>query len=548
MPAVEALEQGRAYSAQRAWRAAHAALTSADADEPLGAADLELLATTAYMLGRDDEYLEVLALAHQRHLDDGEPRRAARAAFWIGMQLIVGGEIGRGTGWIGRAERVLEREPGDCAERGLLLMPGAFVQEARGDYDAAAAVAAEAAAVGDRFGDRDLCALARHSQGHFLVLGGRLDEGLRLLDEAMVAVTTGELSPIPTGIVYCGVIMACQLAHEPRRAREWTAALARWCERQPDMVAFSGRCHVHRAEIRQLEGAWSDALDEARAAARRAALGNHRRALGEAAYIQGEVHRLRGRHDRGGGGLSRGGHLRARAAAGPGPPAAGTGQARRRRGRHPPGAGRDPRRASPRGPPPRVRRDPARRRRRRGRTRGERRARGHRDRAGGRRAGGDGRPHPRRDRPRRGRRGSRAARAAARVPRLGRRRRTVRGGSRRLLIGAACRALGDEDTACVELDAARAVFVSLGATTDLARADALAGSASGGAADAAGLTARELEVLRLLAAGRTNKAIAAELVLSDRTVDRHVSNIFAKLGVASRAAATAYAYEHELVG
>jgi ATP/maltotriose-dependent transcriptional regulator MalT len=548
MPAVEALEQGRAYSAQRAWRAAHAALTSADADEPLGAADLELLATTAYMLGRDDEYLEVLARAHQRHLDDGEPRRAARAAFWIGMQLIVGGEIGRGTGWIGRAERVLEREPGECAERGLLLMPGAFVQEARGDYDAAAAVAAEAAAVGDRFGDRDLCALARHSQGHFLVLGGRLDEGLRLLDEAMVAVTTGELSPIPTGIVYCGVIMACQLAHEPRRAREWTAALARWCERQPDMVAFSGRCHVHRAEIRQLEGAWSDALDEARAAARRAALGNHRRALGEAAYIQGEVHRLRGRHDRA--------EEAYREAATYGrEPQPGLALLRLAQGRLDAAVAAIRRALAETSDAPRravLLPACAEIRLAAGDLEGARAA--SEELAGiatGREAVvlGAMADHTR------GAIDLAAGDAEAALPALRRAFRAwddvgapYEAARARLLIGAACRALGDEDAACVELDAARAVFVSLGATTDLARADALAGSASGGAADAAGLTARELEVLRLLAAGRTNKAIAAELVLSDRTVDRHVSNIFAKLGVASRAAATAYAYEHELVG
>jgi DNA-binding NarL/FixJ family response regulator len=109
----------------------------------------------------------------------------------------------------------------------------------------------------------------------------------------------------------------------------------------------------------------------------------------------------------------------------------------------------------------------------------------------------------------------------------------------RVLMGAACRALGDEEAAALEVDAARRAFGELGATRDVARLD------GGGATH--GLTARELEVLRLVAAGHTNKAIAAELVLSERTVDRHVSNIFAKLSVSSRSAATAYAYEHQLV-
>jgi len=115
----------------------------------------------------------------------------------------------------------------------------------------------------------------------------------------------------------------------------------------------------------------------------------------------------------------------------------------------------------------------------------------------------------------------------------------------RMLVGLACRALGDDDTAAMELDAARGVFAELGAAPDLARLDSLA--PDGPSVDTHGLTPRELEVLRLVATGATNKAIAAELVLSERTVDRHVSNIFTKLGVSSRAAATAYAYENKLV-
>ena len=546
MPVVEGLERGRARFGQGAWRDAHAALTSADADQPLGAADLELLATAAYMLGRDDEYLDVLARAHQRHLDDDRPRRAARAAFWIGMELIVSGEVGRGTGWIGRAERVLEREPGECAERGLLLMPGAFMHEARGDYDAAATVAGEAAALGERFGDRDLSALARHAQGHFLVLGGRIDEGLRLLDEAMVAVTTGELSPIPTGLVYCGVIMACQLAHEPRRAREWTSALARWCERQPDMVAFSGRCHVHRAEIRQLEGAWSDALDEARAAARRAAQGNHRRALGEAAHIQGEVHRLRGEHERAEEAYREAGTYGRE-------PQPGLALLRLAQGRLDAAVAAIRRALAETADVPRravllpacaeilIAA---------GDVEGARAAS---DELTGIATGrGSGVLGAMADHTR----GAVAVAAddpRAALPALRRAFRVwddigapYEAARARLLIGSACRALGDEDAACVEIDAARGTFASLGATTDLARAGALDGAKR--SADARGLSTRELEVLRLLAAGRTNKAIAAELVLSERTVDRHVSNIFAKLGVASRSAATAYAYQHELVG
>ena len=122
----------------------------------------------------------------------------------------------------------------------------------------------------------DLFALAAQDQGILLIKLGRVGEGLGLLDEAMVAVTAGELSPIVNGFVYCGVIMGCQAAYEPRRAQEWTAALTRWCEQQPDMVSFTGTCLVHRAEIMQLHGAWPDALDEARRAGERCALARER--------------------------------------------------------------------------------------------------------------------------------------------------------------------------------------------------------------------------------------------------------------------------------
>ena len=148
---------------------------------------------------------------------------------------------------------------------------------------------------GERFGDADLFALALHEQGYMLVKGGRVKEGLGLLDEAMVAVTAGELSPIVTGMVYCSVILACQEVYELRRAQEWTAALTRWCERQRDLVAFTGRCLIHRAEILQLRGAWPDALEEARRPAQRP--GEPGRNRGRPHYRQAELHRLPGEFD-----------------------------------------------------------------------------------------------------------------------------------------------------------------------------------------------------------------------------------------------------------
>jgi len=539
MPVVDDLAQGRASCARGAWLEARDALARADGAAPLGADDLELLATADYMLGRDAEHLSELERAHQQHLDGGATLRAARDAFWLGMQLMLDGETARGGGWLARAQRLVERHAGDCVERGYLLLPLAFQHEARGDLTAAAAAAGEGVAIAERFGDQDLFALAAHKQGHLLVRDRRVVDGLALLDEAMVAVTAGELSPIVSGIVYCGVIMGCQAAHEPRRAQEWTAALTRWCEAQPDMVAFSGRCHVHRAEIMQLKGEWSDALEEARRASRRAAQGGHRSSLAEAAYLQGELHRLRG-------------ELEAAEAA------------YREASEH----GREPQPGlallrMERGD---VAAAAAAIRRVLGMTTdgadraallpayaeimlaaGELDAASDAARELAEQAAGlavgvlpaiaaqvEGAVALARGEPEAALPSLRMAwrvweeidapYEAARV---------------RVLIGAACRALGDEDSAELELEAARRTFAQLGAVPDAARLDA--------SAPTHGLSVRELQVLRLVAAGRTNRAIAAELVISERTVDRHVSNIFVKLGVSSRAAATAHAYEQRLV-
>ena len=239
MTAVDALRRGREAYAKRSWGASHASLSAADAATPLVARDLELLATSAYMLGHEAEYRSALARAHQAHLDAGDSGcAAARCAIWLGLQLFTSGEIGQASGWLARARRLVERDGGDCVEQGYLLMPTVFEHQARGDIDAALAIAAEAAEIGERFGDADLSTLARMDQGLFLVSRGDVLEGLRLLDEAMVAVTTGELSPIASGLVYCGVNIGCQGAYQVRRAQEWTAALTEWCSNQPEFFAF----------------------------------------------------------------------------------------------------------------------------------------------------------------------------------------------------------------------------------------------------------------------------------------------------------------------
>src|SRR2546429_8418942 len=175
-----------------------------------------------------------------------------------------------------------------------MLMPVVLQHEAEGDWEGASATAASAAEIGERFGDSDLFALAIHVQGDILVRAGRVREGLGLLDEAMGTVTTETLSPMVTGSVYCGVILTCEQVYELRRAREWTAALTRWCEQQPDLLAFTGRCLVHRAQILQLQGDWTDALTEAERADRRSEKAMNQASAARACYLRGEVHRLRG--------------------------------------------------------------------------------------------------------------------------------------------------------------------------------------------------------------------------------------------------------------
>ena len=289
----EQLESGRRSYAARAWGDAYESLSRADQTVPLGAEDVELLATSAYMLGRDDEWMTLLERAHHIYVDAGEARRAAGCAGWIGTNLALRGEVGGASGWFARAQRLLESYGQDCPEYGWMLLPVMYRHEGAGDLEAAEATAAAALEIGQRFGDADLFALAAAGQGYMLLKQGRVKEGLALLDEAMVAVTTGELSPIPTGLVYCAVILACQEVYELGRAREWTSALSRWCADQPDLVAFTGRCLVHRAEIMQLEGAWPDALEEARRASLRF-VETRNPAAGLALYRQGELHRLQG--------------------------------------------------------------------------------------------------------------------------------------------------------------------------------------------------------------------------------------------------------------
>jgi DNA-binding CsgD family transcriptional regulator len=535
------LDEGRQALASGAWAEAYELLARADEDEPLGPRDLELLATAAYMLGREGDYLKLLERACQQYSELDARHRAARSAFWIGVHFVMRGQMGPATGWLGRARRLLEGEE-ECAEHGYLLMPVVFQQQAEGDLEGAAATAAVAAEIAERFRDKDLFALAVHSQGELLVKAGKAREGFGLLDEAMVAVTDGEVSPIVTGIVYCSVILACEDVYELRRARDWTAALTRWCEGQPDLVAFTGRCIVHRAQLLQLQGAWSEALDETSRADRRFEQAMNEAAAARASYLRGEVHRLRGELAE----AEAAYHRTSRLGSEPQP---GLALMRLAQGN------RDAAAAA-------IRRFV-------GETTGPLRraallpayaeimlAAGELDEAQQAcdelekiSAGCDSELLRAMLASTRGAVELAAGDASAALV-------VLRGAAQawqeleapyeaaraRVLVGLACRALGDDEGLALELGAARSVFEELGAVPDVAAVDALVGRA-----ETHGLTARELEVLRLVAAGNSNREIASALVISEHTVARHLQSIFRKLGVSSRTAAGAFAFEHGLV-
>jgi DNA-binding CsgD family transcriptional regulator len=540
--AAAGLEQAREYHRRQQWADACDAFQAIDRAAPLAIDDLGRLAEATHVLGRIDEAVPLLQRVYQAHVDAGDTGRAVRTAFYLWHALIVKEEFAHAGGWIARARRLAESQP-DCAELGFLLVPEAERQFGGGDFAGAFRTAGRAAALAGRLGDRDLVAIAAHIQGRARIRQGRVVDGLALLDEALVEVTSGATSAGITSWIYCSVIDACRELHELRRAREWTLALNAWCDDRPQYTGvFSGICRIHRAELLLLGGAWPDAVREAQLACEQLTGAYGRAMAGPAFYQLGEVYRLRGEFDAAGeayrnasryGGqtqpglallwLTRGNVDGSVAAIGRA--LAETTHALARSRMLPAYvvimlAGQDVAAA------------------RAGASELDEIAEAY-DTAGlhARSAYARGAVHLADGAP------DTALPALREAWRLWRDLDAPYEAARtRVLIGLACRALRDEGSAGMELEAARDTFDQLGAVSDLARTDTLVGRA--GVGDAATLSPRELEVLRLVAAGKSNQAIATELVISDRTVERHVSNIFLKLGVGSRTAAAAYAFAH----
>jgi DNA-binding CsgD family transcriptional regulator len=534
------LRKGRETYARHAWHDAYHAFLCADEATPLEADDLKRLATAAYLIGRELEFQRLIERLHRVHLEADNSERAARCAFWLALSFLFRGDVGQSNAWIARGNRLVQDR--DCVERGYLLVAVATQQLHDGHAESAEGTATEAVVIGERYHDANLTAAARHLQGRAFIRQGQVAPGLRLLDETMLPVVAGELSPIMTGLMYCSVIEACHEVYELRRAREWTFALSRWCEQQSEMVAFTGVCLVHRSEIMQFHGAWPEALAEACRACDRAQQ-SASKPLGAALYQQAEIYRLRGERakaDEAYRDASRLGYE----------PQPGLALLRLAQGRT------DAASAA-------IRRlltattDRLQRARllpayleimlAAGDVENSRNAcqelqalaeafdtdilRAAAEQAHGAFALGHGDPGA-------------AIAPLRRAFELWERLEAPYEAARvRVLVGQACQVLGDDEAAGLEFDAARSVFAQLGAQPDLARLDTPRAPTS----PPGPLTARELDVIRLIAAGHTNKGIAGELCLSERTIDRHVSNILSKLDVPSRAAAIAHAYDHKLI-
>ena len=536
------IERGRAAFARRAWTEAHDLLLAADADVPLELDDVERAGYAAHYIGRDDAAMGLGARAHRLTLESGDIPRAARHAFWLGMNFLQRGDMTQGGGWLGRAARLLDEHGLDTVERGYMAIPEGIGRVEAEPADALAAFE-RAAGYADRYGDRDLDALARIGRGRSLIGLGETERGLALLDDAMVAVTSDDLSPLVTGIVYCAAIEAFREIFDLRRAQGWTQALADWCARQPDLVPFRGSCLVYRSELLRFHGEWPQALDEARRAEQWLLRPPPEPAVGEAYYEQAELLRLRGEFAAAESAYRKASQWGRR-------PEPGLALLSLARGRG--AAARTMiERAVAEAPDDvaRTRLLPA--------VAEVALATGDLSRA---HEAVDGLVEAENARP--------APLLAAIVAGLDGEVRLTEGDAReairllrraesiwreldapydaarvRALLGEALRQLGDADSSALEFDAALRTLRMLGAEPDVRRVEGLAGRPVG---RAGGLSDREAEVLRLVSGGSTNRAIASALGISERTVDRHVSNIYTKLGVSSRAAATAFAVEHRM--
>ncbi|MCG2461506.1 LuxR C-terminal-related transcriptional regulator [Flavobacteriaceae bacterium F89] len=528
------------------WTRTYTQLYKADREHTLEPKELETYALAAYLIGRDAESFKILDRAHQGYLNRKKTEQAVRCAFWLGLMFINTGEMARGSGWIARGERLIKDGKGaDCAEKGLLLLPAALGTLSAGHAAKARTLFEQAVTIGEQFGDVDLIALGRLGNGQALIQLGDVAKGIKLLDETMVAVETEEVFPIACGVIYCAVIETCRKVWDLGRAQEWTSALTRWCDAQPDIIPFRGQCLVRRAEIIQFHGEWHKALEEIGSACKLLTRPPGEPAAGEAFYCKAELFRLLGNFE---------------------------------------GAEDCYREASKwgRNPQPGLAL--------------LRLAQGQVDAA-------ETAIRNTLKETKDNRKRAELLPAAVRIMIAVKRNEEALDATKELdnivaefdapylyamsshcrgavfltegsvqlaldhlqkalkiwntlhlpyesahtkeLIGLVYSKMDDKDNSDLALAAAKWVYEQLKARPDLQRINRLLNQQRNH--EAFGLTLRELQVLRRVASGKTNKSVAGDLFISERTVDRHVSNIFNKLGVSSRVEATTFALRNKIL-
>jgi DNA-binding CsgD family transcriptional regulator len=543
VPSVSRRTLGLDSFSNRAWRRAYAELSAADQNGELGASDLELLASTAFLIGLDEEGTAALTRAHHAYASVGDTEDAARAAFWLGFRHMGRAEAARANGWFARAARLLEDAGCDeCVVHGYLLVSAGIRHAREGNIDQARVDFDSAADIGWRLRAGELVVFARLGVGRTLIANGRVREGGELLDEVMVGVTGGDVAPENVGVVYCVALETCDEAFDLARAREWTEAFGQWCDSEPDVVLHRGECLVRHAEIMQMRGDWSDAMAEVARAC--AGLDDARTtpAIGAAFYRRGELHRLRGEFDEAEVAYSKA-SLHGRE------PQPGLALLRLAQGQRSSAVGAIRRALDETHRPDRrcqllrARVDIA---LAVGDVTGARDAaaelanvaqgvdasllRAFAAHATGTVLVADGQARAALVALREASDMWRSLDAPYEVARV------------RALLATAHHLLGDDDTAKLELSAARQVFARLGAAPDLAHVEEELTEIE--RANSVGrespLTDREVEVLGLVATGKTNRAVGEALGISEKTVARHVSNIFGKLGLSNRAEAAAY--------
>ncbi len=541
MGVVEDLARARDAYERREWLTVYDALSELDR-AALDPDDFARLSMTAFLLGRTNDGIQSMQRAYQAHHEAGEPVAAARCAGWLAMMLFSSGETAVANGWVGRCQRLLDEIEEDVVERGYLLIHLMFRDVLAGRFEAAFAIAGQIIEYAHRFDDPSLLAEGLMAQGRMLLYAGQVPRGLALLDEAMIGVTAGTVSPLIAGEVYCSLVEACREVSDYGRAAEWTSALAAWIDAQPGLVRFTGQCAVHRGQLLRIRGEYGLAIEEFETATTRyldagtpAQAGIAMDECGAVFAILGDFEAAEACYQR----AASFGHE----------PQPGLTLLWLARGRSAAALAAVRRLlAEPRDPVHRSQILPA---------AAEvlaavgesveataaaeelvriaeafgcsalhalaTAALGH-----ARLASDD---------------------AAAAIASL---RQAIQAWQRldapyevarcQLLMGRALRSLGDEESATGELLAARRTFGRLGAAPAEREAARLLTRGQPW-----GLTEREVEVLRLVASGRSNPEIASALILSEKTVARHLSNIFTKLNVGTRTAAAAFAYEHHLL-